>query len=230
MNSGANNSNQFEGEDRPAAGAGQAARMPLLQRGGAGNGSAALPSITMSPQELREQRKRLRALPAWRRQQIWRLCRIFTWQETNFANGGKPEHAFRGPRRRWAGKTYENGQPVLPGLPAMLRLFLRWQAGGRTPLALLSRWKPPIKIKPADLASFLTAVRFPSVDSFKSARQRMSCPPATASAFWHHLDPAIRRKIIRVFAHRRRATAELRAAQRELDSINVWPKKRIAPK
>ena len=192
-----------------------------------GRGSNVPAAFFLTPDKQAEQRRRLKALPDWQRIQIWRLCRIFTWAEKNIGKGWKLKKAFQGPIRRWRGRTYENGQPVLPSYKTILAKFYRWRHGGCVPLAILPNYRPPRKIHRQELAAFINAAKMPAITSFRQALKRIAIPGAGEAAFRKALRPGDYDRINRSFAMRRQSAGLLRRAQRLVNKVNSWPKKGV---
>jgi hypothetical protein len=106
-------------------------------------------------------------------------------------------------------------------------MYRQWRANGRNAAAVATKYRGPKKIHRQELAAIINAAKMPAVTSFRHAVRRIAVPVAGEAAFRKALARTDYDKINRAFAMRRKGAGLLRQAQRLVNSVNSWPKKKV---
>ncbi len=160
--------------------------------------------------------------PAWQRERARRIHCICRCVERRIERGKSMRQAVHWFACYWKGRTYRSGHQVRLSAKTIVRLFYRWQKGGRTPSAVALRyWKDNRKLPLSQVLELARACIAPGVRSFRAAWRQMQNPAATPDAFWHAFPIQVRAQLVALCAARRRVEYLERTAQRSIDTFTA---------
>lgn len=164
----------------------------------------------------------------WQRERARRLHFIFLRIERRRAAGQSLRRAVRWFAWYWKDRTYkcDPHRAMRFSSNTLVRLFYRWQNGGRTPEALVLHYRSGrSKLGPAKLTQMARACATPGVRSFLEAWRQIPNAPATHSAFRHAMPAQLRTILVELCDARRRVEYLERRAQKTIAHFESAPPK-----